>query len=232
MYAGVYGPWSIDDADRTEVFLYRAGLVTASSSFLLASSLAFLPADSPLLPPLLPLLDPLFALGASGLGLSLFLIHIYVTSIKRALQAMWLVGGLGALALGFGLAGASGEGEGVVRYVLKHGGAVWAVGPMFAALTGLVFKEGLCYGKLEAAALVFVIPTLMLSHLSGVSDVGWEKGLLAVWMALFAVFAARKFTQPIKDDLGDKSVFMFQAMPSEEQEALLARLNREGRGRE
>ena len=29
-------------------------------------------------------------------------------------------------------------------------------------------------------------------------DVGVEKGLLAVWMALFALFAARKFTQPIK----------------------------------
>ena len=33
---------------------------------------------------------------------------------------------------------------------------------------------------------------------SGLMDVGVEKGLLGVWMALFALFAARKFTQPIK----------------------------------
>ncbi|CAI5478684.1 unnamed protein product [Closterium sp. Yama58-4] len=198
-FLGVYGPWKIEDSDRTEVFLYRAGLVTASLSFLLAASSAFLPPDSPLLPLFLPALDPLFALGVAGLGTG-------------------------------GYAGR--EGVGVVEYVVGHGGGVWAVGPLFAALTGLVFKEGLCYGKLEAALLVFVIPTLLLGHLSGLMDVTVEKGLLAVWMALFAVFAARKFTQPIKDDIGDKSVFIFQALPEQQQQELLARLNMQNRDSE
>ena len=36
------------------------------------------------------------------------------------------------------------------------------------------------------------------------------------------VFAARKFTQPIKDDIGDKSVFEFQKLSKDEQEAKLA----------
>ncbi|GJP83595.1 hypothetical protein CLOP_g13728, partial [Closterium sp. NIES-67] len=229
-FVGVYGPWKIEDSDRTEVFLYRAGLVTASLSFLLAASSAFLPADSPLLPLALPALDPLFALGAAGLGTSLFLIHIYVTPIKRALQLLWLVGVVGAVALAAGYAGR--EGVGVVEYVVGHGGGVWAVGPLFAALTGLVFKEGLCYGKLEASLLVFVIPTLLLGHLSGFMDVTFEKGLLAVWMALFAVFAARKFTQPVKDDIGDKSVFIFQALPEQQQQELLARLNMQTRDSE
>lgn len=51
-----------------------------------------------------------------------------------------------------------------------------------------------------------------------------QLGLLAAWMALFAVFASRKFTQPIKDDIGDKSVFMFNALPEDAKQALLQQL--------
>ncbi|CAF1928498.1 hypothetical protein HID58_066090 [Brassica napus] len=39
---------------------------------------------------------------------------------------------------------------------------------------------------------------------------------LGTWMALFVVFTGRKFTQPIKDDIGDKSVSMFMALPEDE----------------
>ena len=42
--------------------------------------------------------------------------------------------------------------------------------------------------------------------------------------ALVLVFAARKYTQPVKDDIGDKSVFQFQALPEDEQERRLAAL--------
>jgi Uncharacterized integral membrane protein (DUF2301) len=33
-----------------------------------------------------------------------------------------------------------------------------------------------------------------------------QRALLVTFMALFSIFAARKYTQPVKDDLGDKSV--------------------------
>lgn len=59
---------------------------------------------------------------------------------------------------------------------------------------------------------------------SGVMDENVQLGLLAAWMALFGLFASRKFTQPIKDDIGDKSVFMFNALPEDKQQALLQRL--------
>ncbi|KAM0886566.1 hypothetical protein ACQ4PT_029650 [Festuca glaucescens] len=222
VYTGVYGPWSVDDANVREVLLYRAGLVTAAASFLVASSGAFLPAGSPAGDAVRQGADLLYAAGAAGLGLSLVLIHIYVTPIKRFLQALWAVGVLGSVGT-YALA-AQPLDEGLVRYVLEHPGAMWFVGPTFAALTGLVFKEGLCYGKLEAGILTFVIPILLLGHLSGLMDDGAKLGLLGVWMALFTVFAARKFQQPIKDDIGDKSVFMFNALPEEEKKALLQKL--------
>lgn len=225
MYQGVYGPWTVEPSDVREVILYRSGLVTAATSFVLASSAAFLPEGNILSDILKEDVDLLYAIGAGGLGLSLFLIHIYVTPIKRFLQALWAVGVIGSL--GTYLTLAQPLEEHLVQYVIDNPAAIWLIGPLFAALTGLVFKEGLCYGKLEAGILTFIIPTVLLGHLSGLMDNGVKLALLGVWMALFVVFAARKFQQPIKDDIGDKSVFMFNALPEEEKKALVQKLEQQ-----
>ncbi|KAL3751978.1 hypothetical protein ACJRO7_012751 [Eucalyptus globulus] len=225
VYRGVYGPWTVDPADVREVILYRSGLVTAATSFVIASSTAFLPEESWVSEIIRQNLDLLYTLGAGGLGLSLLLIHIYVTEIKRTLQALWALGVVGSLATYVCLAQPSGEN--LVQYVVDNSTAVWFVGPLFAALTGLVFKEGLCYGKLEAGILTFIIPTVLLGHLTGLMDDGVKATLLGFWMALFVIFAGRKFTQPIKDDIGDKSIFMFNSLPEEEKQALVKNLELE-----
>ncbi|WJZ81812.1 hypothetical protein VitviT2T_001631 [Vitis vinifera] len=199
---GIYGPWTVDSSDVREVILYRSGLVTAAASFVVAASAAFLPENSLPSNVINENLDLLYTLGAGGLGLSLFLIHIYVTEIKRTLQALWALGVVGSLATYTSLAQPT-------------------------ALTGLVFKEGLCYGKLEAGILTFIIPTVLLGHLTGIMDNGVKLTLLASWMALFVIFASRKFTQPIKDDIGDKSVFMFNALAEEEKMALIEKLEQQ-----
>ncbi|KAG9446517.1 hypothetical protein H6P81_012645 [Aristolochia fimbriata] len=225
VYQGIYGPWTVESSDVQEVILYRSGLVTAAASFVVAASTAFLPGDAFLGDVLKQYLDVFFVLGAGGLGLSLFLIHIYVTPIKRTLQAFWALGAVGSLATYLSLAHP--VDKTLVQYVVENPAAVWLVGPLFAALTGLVFKEGLCYGKLEAAVLTFVIPTLLLGHLTGLMDNNGKLSALGIWIALFVIFAARKFTQPIKDDIGDKSVFMYNALPEEEKKALLQKLEME-----
>lgn len=123
-----------------QVILYRSGLVTAATSFVIAASTAFLPDNTFIKAVIDSDLNLLYALGAGGLGLSLFLIHIYVTEIKRTLQALWAIGALGSLAtyLGFALP----LGKSLPEYVIENPTVVWFVGPLFAALTGLVFKEG------------------------------------------------------------------------------------------
>ena len=68
--------------------------------------------------------------------------------------------------------------------------------------------QGACYGKPEAIALFFVTPVLLLGHLTGLVPQGGEKGLLLTFVALCTIFAGRKWTQAVKDDIGDKSVFM------------------------
>ncbi|XP_065854435.1 uncharacterized protein [Euphorbia lathyris] len=222
VYQGFYGSWKLEQTDVREVILYRSGLVTAASTFLIAASDAFLPNETSLREIIENNLDLLYTLGAGGLGLSLFLIHIYVTEIKRTLQALWALGVVGSFATYTFLAQPAGKN--LIQYVLDNPVAVWFVGPLFAALTGLVFKEGLCYGKLEAGLLTFIIPSVLLGHLTGLMDDGVKLTLLGSWMVLFLVFAGRKFTQPIKDDVGDKSVFMFNSLQDDEKQALIQKL--------
>lgn len=123
-----------------QVILYRSGLVTAASSFVLAASTAFLPDDSFLSQIIKQNLDYLYVAGSCGLGLSLLLIHIYVSEIKRTLQALWVLGILGSCATY--ITSAQPANESLIRCVLDNPSALWLVGPLFAALTGLVFKEG------------------------------------------------------------------------------------------
>lgn len=82
----------------------------------------------------------LYAIGTGGLGLSLVLIHIYVTPIKRFLQALWAAGVIGSLATYVN--SALPLNESLPSYVFYHPLSIWLVGPLFASLTGLVFKEG------------------------------------------------------------------------------------------
>lgn len=144
------------------------------------------------------------AAGVAGLGASLYLVHMYVTPIKRfmqvrirlhllasshfiasacqlhtfphAMQGLYGAGAAGALGLaltqvitpsvhtmllilwfhdsqqttvaGLGLKQdvlswicEVQNGQAVPRYVAEHPAAVWLVGPFFAAVTGLAFKE-------------------------------------------------------------------------------------------
>ncbi|GAB2280776.1 hypothetical protein Dimus_015401 [Dionaea muscipula] len=225
LYQGVYGPWTIEPSDVREVILYRVGLVTAATSFVIAASTAYFPSKFPLVTTFEQNLDLFYLLGAGGLGLSLYLIHIYVTEIKRTLQALWVLGIVGSMVT-YSLFAVP-AGESLVKYVVDNPTAVWFIGPAFAALTGLVFKEGLCYGKLEAGILTFVIPLTLLGHLTGLMDDSVKLSLLGVWMALFVIFAGRKFTQPVKDDIGDKSVFMFNALAEDEKKALMQQLDQQ-----
>jgi uncharacterized integral membrane protein len=44
----------------------------------------------------------------------------------------------------------------IITYVADNPWSTLIVGPAFAAVTGVAIKEGLCYGKGEAAALALV----------------------------------------------------------------------------
>ena len=221
---GLYCDWSVTDADVAEVWAYRVSLSVVALSVLACSSQAFIATD--------PVgagggsdpswLDAAYFTGAAGLGVALRLIHMYVDPIKKFMQALYAAGLAGSIGVA-ALASQTGDGGSVPAYVVAHPAAVWAVGPMFAALTGVAFKEGMCYGKAECAALFFVVPATLLAHLTGLANEEIEKGLLGTWCVLIAVFAARKYTQEVKDDIGDKSVFIFADLREDEKAEWVAR---------
>lgn len=217
-YPGMYGPWSITQQDLIEVWTYRICISIVAGTFAAGTALSLFSPDVASS----GVTSGLASLGAAALGVALVQIHIYVTPLKRMLQLFWLTGVLGGSYLLVSTGATS-----ISTYVSENPGAVWFVGPIFAALTGLTFKEGVCYGKGEAFALTLLTPALLLSHLSGLGNVGngaVDHTLVVVVAGLLLVFAGRKYTQPVKDDIGDGSVFNFMKLSPEEQEELVAKL--------
>lgn len=199
VYEGQFGTFTIEQSDRTEVVLYRAGLAIAASSFLLATLCTFLyPATAPVAA------TACYGLLWAGLGLSLFKIHIYLRPLHKTLQVFWAIGGAASLliALCYGSTPLA-----LVAYL--HPLTIFGIGFTFAALTGIFFKEAFCFNRLETKFLVVLVPGLLLGHMAGLLSAATEHSMLLAWSALFVVFAIRKLIQPIPPDIGDKSVFAY-----------------------
>ena len=195
-YEGVYGPFTITEVDRREVLGYRLALLT------LAIAQAALLAQWRWLGP--QLLWPWLLPMAAGLGLALRWIHIYLRPLHRALQLFWLLGCLGLL----GLASAAGPAA-MATAAAADGRWVWAIGPFFAALAGIGFKEFFCFRRPEAIGVTLLLPLALLGHLSGVSGADACGALLCLQAALLLVLCLRKFPMPAAADVGDKSVFAY-----------------------
>lgn len=195
VFEGVYGPYQITDGDRREVLGYRLALFTAA----IAQAALLLQwqrlGGGWLWPWLLPLL--------AGVGLALRWIHIYLRPLHRALQLFWLLGCLGALLL-LQRVGAAGLGPALVAQPLW----ILAVGPFFAALTGVGFKEFFCFRRPEAIGVTLLLPLALLGRLTGLLSAEACGALLALEALLLLVLCLRKFPMAAAADVGDKSVFI------------------------
>ena len=197
-YQGQFGEYEINKKDRTEVIIYRAGLVVAAGSFAIASNLFFAQGKAAL-----PAITPLFALFSLGLGVSLYYIHIYMKALHRVLQGFWLIGTVATIAIAFT------ANEPLAQYIYDHPLTLFGTGFTFAALTGIFFKEAFCFNRAETKILTPVVPLLLLGHMAGIIPIEMEQALLGIWTIGFSVFAIRKMTQEIDPDIGDKSVFAY-----------------------
>jgi uncharacterized integral membrane protein len=139
---------------------------------------------------------------AVGLGLALRWIHIYLRPLHQALQLFWLLGCLGALVL-IQRVGAADLGPTMAAQPLW----ILAVGPFFAALAGIGFKEFFCFRRPEAIGVTLLLPLALLGRLSGLLDTRTCGVLLALESVLLLLLCLRKFPMPAAADVGDKSVF-------------------------
>ena len=200
VYQGQFGEFTITDRDRLEVIIYRSGLATAALSFCIGTSLLFWQGATPLVLNLLTVLLGIFSLG---LGVSLFTIHIYLVPLHRLLQLFWLIGTVFSAAIAFS------SPEPLALFVYQHPLTLLGTGSLFAALTGIYFKEAFCFDRLETKLLTPLVPILLLGFMAGIFPPEIQTILLASWSVLFAVFALRKIFQAIPPDIGDKSVFAY-----------------------
>jgi uncharacterized integral membrane protein len=198
VYQGQFGSYTITDADRRGVVVYRIGLMVAALAFAAGVGLALLNFDPVWV---VQTIGWLYGLMWLGLGISLATIHIYLVPLHRLLQGIWLVGGLTSLAITIRIDGP------LAQTVVDYPQTIWGVGFTFAALTGIFFKEAFCFNRLETKLLTPLVPLVLLGHLSGLVPVGTQKMLIGIWALLFMVFALRKAMQPLVPDIGDKSVF-------------------------
>ena len=198
VYQGQFGEFTLTGSDRTGVIIYRAGLMVAALSFALGSWLVLGTNTVQL-----SLLTPLYACFCLALGVSLVTIHIYLEPLHRLLQAFWVIGAVSAAFL------ALQSSEPLALTVYNYPVTLFGIGFTFVSLTGIYFKEGFCFHRLETKILTPLVPALLLGHLAGVLPVSVEQKLLGVWAVLFIVFALRKTVQEIPDDIGDKSVFAY-----------------------
>ena len=197
-YQGQFGTFTITSDDRRSVVIYRAGLAVATLCFAIGTGLVlWQPGNSAILP-WLTLLYTGFWLA---LGVSLLMIHIYMVALHRALQVFWAIGGISAFAIGHL------HPEPFALTVYHQPLSILGIGFTFAALTGIFFKEAVCFNRAETKLLTPIVPLLLLGHMVGLLPLALEQGLLALWAVLFLVFAVRKVIQPLTPDIGDKSVF-------------------------
>lgn len=200
VYQGHYGEFTITEADRREVQIYRGGLVTAAVSFAIATALVLAAEPTSLV---LNLVTALYGMFWAGLGVSLYFIHIYLRPLHRALQLFWLIGGVASVAIAIVQPGP------LALTVYQQPLTILGVGFTFAALTGIAFKEAFCFNRLETRFLTPLIPFLLLGHMVGLLPADWEQILLGLWAVLLLIFASRKLVQDIPADIGDKSVFAY-----------------------
>ncbi|MBM5801625.1 MAG: hypothetical protein FJ077_12515 [Cyanobacteria bacterium K_DeepCast_35m_m2_023] len=194
VFDGVYGPFSIDANDRREVLAYRLALLLAAIAQLGLLAQSRLVGTA--------LLWPWFVLLALGVGLALRWIHIYLRPLHQMLQLFWLLGSLGGLSLAV-IAGPQHMAEALGEQRLW----LLAIGPLFAALAGIGFKEFFCFRRPEAIGVTLLLPVALLGYLVGLVDVGVSTSLLTLESALLLVLCLRKFPMPAVADVGDKSVF-------------------------
>ncbi len=193
-YEGIYGKYKITLSDKLEVKQYRIALLTCGISF--SSGLIHW-----------SLIGPEYAWiwlipMSLTMGAALKLIHIYVKPLHQLLQIFWALGCIGTLAIGIT------EGPNSMLEKLEDNRIlIVAIGPLFAALAGIGFKEFFCFGRPEAIGLTLLVPIAILGYLIGVLNGGIVFFILGISAILLTILALRKFGLDASQDIGDKSVF-------------------------
>ena len=193
---GVYGDFIVTSNDKKEVLFYRISILFCGLFFSIGIAQWFTNGSNQIW---------IWLLGMSiSMGLSLKWIHIYLRPLHKALTLFWLLGcmGFGILAYHFGLTN-------IIYGLRENPKSILLIGPLFASLTGIGFKEFFCFRRLEAIGITIFIPITLIGYLTEVANESFTFTMLVVSSLLLLIMGIRKFDLPAEADVGDKSVFDF-----------------------
>ena len=196
MLSGIYGVYTITIKDQEEVKLYRFSLLFSSLAFFIGlAQWIFLG----------PSLVWIWLVGmALGIGTSLKWIHIYLRPLHNMLKIFWGIGFLSIMAALI-IVGP----KNLITTLSTN--TIWLIpiGPLFAALTGLGFKEFFCFRRPEAIGVTLLIPIALLGHLTQSISGETVMTILIISSLFYLVLALRKFGMDASSDIGDKSIFEY-----------------------
>ncbi len=205
-FEGVYGRYRITMSDKAEVKRYRISVFICGISFfagifhwiIIGASFTWF----------------WLLFMAISLGLALQWIHIYIRVLHNVLKILWALGSIGFLILAFNVSP-----DLILPSLAKEAKLTLLIGPLFAALTGLGFKEFFCFQRTEAIGLTLLIPIALIGHITEILNSTSVISLLAISSILLVILAVRKFGMDASYDVGDKSVFDYLEMNRNSQKA-------------
>ena len=206
LFNGIYGSYTITNADIIEVKKYRISVLICAMSMTLGiihwitigNHLAWI---------------WLIAMCIS-LGLALNWIHIYLLNLHNALKFCWGLGCISIIIMSFNLGI-----DNILTNLAVKPYLTLAIGPLFVSLTGLGFKEFFCFKRAEAFGLTILLPIALLGHLSQLMNNYLVILFLSISSLLLLLLAIRKFGMDPASDIGDKSVFEYLENQRKEESA-------------
>ena len=193
---GVYGDFIVTSNDKKEVLFYRLSILFCGLFFSIGIANWFYHGSHQ---------TWIYLLGLSiSIGLSLKWIHIYLRPLHQTLVIFWLLGSLGILILSYiyGLTN-------IIFGLRENPKLILLIGPLFASLTGIGFKEFFCFRRIEAIGITIFIPIALVGYLTELANEKFTFAMLVISSLQLLTMGIRKFNLPAEADIGDKSVFDF-----------------------
>ncbi len=195
---GIYGDFIVTSEDKKEVLFYRLSIISCGLFF--SSGLAQLFSNGS------SQIWICFAGLAISLGLSLKWIHIYLRPLHQTLIIFWVIGCIGLLILSYHFGVTN-----LIYGLRENPKLILLIGPLFASLTGIGFKEFFCFRRIEAIGITIFIPIALIGYLTELANESFTFLMLVLSSLLLLIMGIRKFNLPAEADIGDKSVFDFLA---------------------
>jgi len=196
IYEGFYGNYSINAKDILEVKLYRFSLCFCSACLVAGISQWIFFGSKYIF--LWLVLTSLFS------NLSLIWIHIYIKSLHNILKLFSLVGLINLLIIIYNF-GPYNIGD----FLINDNINIILVGPVFASIVGIGFKEFFCFRNAEAALITLIFPCSIVLYIFKIISINVLAISLLISSILFFILTIKKFKIDSSSDIGDKSIFEY-----------------------